>query len=90
MIDGVPAGVLDNISSVALVVLFALALGTGRVFTKRQYDEVVHDRNEWRTESRLKDAQIAEKDRQLSALSEVGRTIEHVMGSLQDQDRGNS
>lgn len=89
MFDGVPLSYLDSLSSVALVILFGIAVGRGWIVTAREHANTIHDRDEWRSESRLKDSQIAEKDRQLAALAEVGRTIEHVMGALQDQDRGN-
>lgn len=89
MLGDVPVTLLDNLGAVALVVLFGIAIGRGWIVTAREHANVIHDRNEWRTESRLKDAQLAEKDRQLAALSEVGRTIEQVMGALQEKDRGN-
>lgn len=76
---------LDGVGVVGLVLLFALALATGRLFTRRQYDEVVHDRDEWRAESRLKDAQLAEKDTQLGHLAEVGKTVEQLARGLQQE-----
>jgi hypothetical protein len=83
--DAIPPGLLDGLSTVGLVILFALGLATGRLFTRRQYDEVTHDRDEWRTESRLKDAQIAEKDVQLRHLAEVGKTVEQLARGLQQR-----
>lgn len=90
MLEGLPLGLLDGIGVVGAVLLFALGLGTGRLFTRRQYDDVQHDRNEWRTECRLKDQQIVEKDeqiatkdRQLSHLAEVGATMRHVLTAIQ-------
>lgn len=43
-----------------------------------------HDRDEWRAESRIKDTQIAEKDKQLSHMGEVGKTVESTMRALQE------
>lgn len=55
----------------------------------REIDRINHDRQEWRTESRLKDAQIAEqhsqaaeKDKQLSAVGEIGRTLDSVLTAI--------
>jgi hypothetical protein len=65
--------------------LFALAgwfVLTGRLVPGRFHREVVHDRNEWRAESRIKDAQIAEKDTQLRHMAEVGKTSEAVLLKL--------
>lgn len=50
---------------------------------ERELDRSEHDANEWRTEGRIKDAQIAEQARQLSHMGEVGRTMEQVLGALQ-------
>lgn len=54
---GIPVSVL---APSALCGLFVLFVFTGQLIPKRSHDEVVHDRNEWRTESRIKDQQIAE------------------------------
>jgi uncharacterized protein HemX len=88
VIEGLPIEALGNgIGAIGLVVLFALALGTGRLFIKRQYDEAIHDRDEWRAESRVKDAQIAEKDTQLRHMAEVGKNFDAIMRALQEAAR---
>jgi len=81
-IEGI--GVVDpsSVGVVGLCVLFVLALGRGWIVTRREANDIRHDRDEWRTESRLKDAQLAEKDKQLSHMGEVGRTVDRVMRSL--------
>ena len=85
--DGIPPGLLDGIGVVGGAVLMVIGFATGRVFTRRQYDEVVHDRDEWRAESRIKDQQIAEKDAQLRHLVEVGKTVEQLVRGLQQEFR---
>ena len=40
------------------------------------------DRDSWREESRVKDQMIAEKDKQLDALAEVGETQKSVLQAL--------
>jgi hypothetical protein len=54
----------------------------GRLIPRSTHDEVVHDRNEWRAESRIKDQQIAEKDTQLAHLRQVGETQIATWGKL--------
>lgn len=63
----------------------------------REVDRVDHDRQEWRTESRIKDAQLAEKDiqigerdKQLSAMESLGRTVESVMTAVRQIAGGDS
>lgn len=72
----------SSIGVVGLCVFFVISLGTGRLYTRRQYDEATHDRDEWRAESRLKDAQIAEKDEQLRHMVEVGRNVLAIMRAV--------
>ena len=43
-----------------------------------------HDTAEWRTEGRVKDAQIAEKDKQLQHMGEVGRLVAKWTEALQN------
>lgn len=92
--DYLPAGLLDGLGTVAVVLAGAWFLFTGRVVTRREVeqmqrnhdrelDDIAHDRDEWRAESRIKDQQIAEKDEQLGHLEEVGRTVAQVMSGVQ-------
>lgn len=78
-IDGVP--LLSLTPSVLLGVAVLLIL-TGRLVPRRTYDDLMHDRNEALTSSRIKDTQIAEKDRQIEHLIEVGRTVEAIMRAI--------
>lgn len=62
---------------------------TGRLVPRATLEDKAHEANEWRTEGRIKDQQIAalnqtisEKDRQLSHLGEVGRNILAVMEAI--------
>lgn len=83
-IAGIP---LATLTPSALLGICILAIITGRLVPRRTYDDKVHEANEWRTESRLKDAQIAEKDEQLGHLAEVGRTVEQLARGLQQEIR---
>lgn len=66
----------------ALVAVFVGLIFKGKIVPRQSLDDVIHDRNEWRAESRIKDAQIAEKDTQLRILAEIGETEKHVLGAL--------
>lgn len=64
-----------------IVVMFLIA--RGQLIPRRTHEDTIHDRDEWRAESRIKDAQLAEKDGQLRELSEVGRAVNAVMRAIQ-------
>lgn len=86
--ESIPPAILE-IGGVAglLVVLFWL-IATGRLVTRRELEKAEHDRDEWRTESRIKDQQIQVKDDQLDHLAEVGRTVDAVLRALKSGPPG--
>lgn len=77
-----PPGLLDGSGVVALGALFTWLVMTGRLVPRRTYEDKEHEAAEWRTESRIKDQQLAEKDTQLRELSEVARTVNTIMRAM--------
>lgn len=60
-----------------------------------EIDRIEHDRQEWRAESRIKDAQnvekdeqIREKDVQLRHMAELGRTLDSVLTAIRPLQGG--
>ena len=80
--EQIPWGMVGQDAGWAIVVGLVVAFFRGKVWTDAAYQEKVHEANEWRAESRIKDAQIAEKDRQLTHMAEVGRTVDAIMRSI--------
>lgn len=80
--DGIPPGLLEGIGITGLVVALFWMLSSGRLTTRNVADDIRHDRDEWRTESRIRDQELAEKNRQLDHLAEVGRTVDAIMRAL--------
>lgn len=70
-----------------LVAGFVTAMWRGKVVPRTSLDDALHDRDEWRAESRIKDQQLAEKDEQLSHLAEVGETQKAVLSALDKLNR---
>lgn len=77
--DGIP---YVGLSAPAIVGILVLFIATGRLVPRRTYDDKVHEAGEWRAEARIKDAQLAEKDKQLRHMAEVGETVKDIMRSL--------
>ena len=63
--------------------LFVWLVFTGRLVPRATLEDKIHEANEWRTEGRIKDQQLAEKDIQLRHMEEVGTTVNAVMRALQ-------
>jgi hypothetical protein len=61
---------------------FVVSMMRGKVIPRSALDDALHDRDEWRAESRIKDAQIATKDQQLHHLAEVGETQKALLTAL--------
>jgi hypothetical protein len=94
VIDGVGLPQVGLGSGWAAFLVVCLMFPLGRAYSRKQVEDLLaekdraiedtaHDRNEWRAESRIKDAQIAEKDGQLRHMGEVGRSVESILGALQ-------
>lgn len=83
MIEGVPVEALNGAGVVGIALLVAIAIARGWLVTAREVERIEHDRDEWRAESRLKDAQLAEKDKQLEHMGEVGRLQKAILGAVQ-------
>jgi hypothetical protein len=81
-VEALPAGFTEGIGVVGVVLLVFWLVWSGRLVTKRELDKAEHDRDEWRTESRIKDQQMQVKDDQLAHLAEVGRTVDAIMRAL--------
>lgn len=88
-IDGIGLPQVGLGSGWALVAVVVVLIYRGALVPRKTHDDVVHDRDEWRAESRIKDAQISEKDTQLSEkdtqlghLGEVGRNTLAIMQSI--------
>lgn len=81
--DGIPIGFIDGLGVVGVIVILGWMLASGRLYTRRQYDEAIHDRDEWRTESRIKDQQIAEKDTQIRHMSDGFGLLGSVTTAIQ-------
>ena len=58
------------------------AIVRGHLIPRGTHDDVIHDRDEWRAESRIKDAQIDEKDGQLRHMAEVGKLTEAILTAV--------
>jgi hypothetical protein len=80
--DGIP---YVTLSAPALVGIFVLLVATGRLVPRRTYDDKAHEAGEWRTEARIKDQQLMEKDKQLRHMSEVGETVKAIMRSMEEK-----
>lgn len=92
--SGVPWGQFSVATGgwlLAAVVVIAVVTSMirGKLVPRSSLDDAIHDRDEWRAESRIKDSQIALKDQQLATkdqqlahLSEVGETQKAVLAAL--------
>lgn len=88
MLDGIPWPAF-SVAAGGWVIAFACAFGLirGVLVARKTLEDVIHDRDQWRTESRIKDQQIAEKDLQLRYMGEVGEMQKQVLTSLQVMQR---
>lgn len=85
IIEAVPPALLNGISVVAVVLLVGWLVWTGRLVTRREADDIRHDRDEWRAEARLRDQTVADLMEQNSILlRDIGPAITSFMSALQN------
>ena len=76
MIEGIPVSLFDGIGVVGLCVLIVFGFTTGRLFGRRQYDEVAHDRDEWRAAHRISEqARLEEREQNQRLIDGFGATL---------------
>lgn len=78
-LDGVPLGVLTPSALLSIVVLMIL---TGRLIPRRTYDDMMHDRDEWRAAHRISETARVESVSQVDELLEHSRTTSGVLDAL--------
>lgn len=87
LVEGVPPELLGIGAGWLIVCIGIIALLRGNLVPRRTLDDAIHDRDEWRAEGRIKDAQIAELHIQVGHLAEVGKTVEQLARGLQQEIR---
>lgn len=83
----IPAGLLNGLGVVGVVVLMAWLVITGKLVPRNIYLDKVRESEEKGRALATKDEQLAEKDIQLTELAEVGRTVDAVMRAVQQNAR---
>ena len=94
--DAIPWDHIGVGSGWGFVGLFVWLVLTGRLIPRSEHtralDHAEHEAAEWRTEGRIKDQQLAEQAVHIRLLSEVGKTVDAIMRSIQrnarSSDRG--
>lgn len=87
MIDGLPLGTLGIGSGWALVAICVVFLMRGNIVPRRTYEDIVHDRNEWRTAHRISEAARLEGVEHQRAMAETAATMNQLMHELQERLR---
>ena len=70
------------VACIVLASLIVRAFIKGDLYGRPAMEREQHEANEWRTESRIKDQQLLEKDIQLRHMAEVGKTVDAIMRSI--------
>lgn len=82
MIEGIPVGALDGLGVVGVVLIVGWMLASGRLVTRREHDDLLHDRDEWRASHRISEAARAEAVGQVQELLEHAKTTDSFIRSL--------
>lgn len=78
-------GVLGIGSGWAIVAVFVIAIMRGNLVPRRTYDDILHDRDEWRAAQRISESARIESDLHRHVGVEAAQTFAALMGELQDR-----
>lgn len=87
MIDELGLPGFDTLAPSALAGLCVLFIFTGRLVPRRTHEDIVHDRNEWRTAHRISEAARIEGVEHQRAMAETATTMNQLMHELQERLR---
>lgn len=81
--EAIPPGLLEGVGIAGILVFLFWLIATGRLSTRREVDDLRHDRDQWRTESRIKDQTIADLTKQnADMLNAFGPTLTDFLEGL--------
>ena len=85
--DQTVAALLNGIGVVGVILVFGWMLATGRLFTRAQFDDVMHDRDEWRAAHRISETARQVGQDQVAELLEHARTTDAFIRALPHPER---
>lgn len=86
-IDSLGLPGFDTLAPSALAGLCVYLIMRGQLVPRRTHDDVVHDRNEWRTAHRISEAARLEGVEHQRAMAETATTMNQLMHELQERLR---
>ena len=83
MIDGLPLSVLTPVGALCLVLALPyLQIARGKLVPRSSLDDVIHDRDEWRTAHRISETARSVSADQVEELLEHARVTDAIIRSL--------
>ena len=76
---GIPLAVL---TAPALLLTAVWLVMSGRLIPRKTYEDLLRDRDDWREAHRISEAERVQQSQQISALLEVGHTVNEIMNAL--------
>ena len=81
--DTLPPGLLNGIGVVAVVLFVGWMIWTGRLVTRRELDDIAHDRDEWRAAHRISEtARVEEREHNAALVQDVARPVQEFLGAF--------
>jgi hypothetical protein len=77
----------DTLAPSALAGLCVFLILRGQLVPRRTHEDIVHDRNEWRTAHRISEAARLEGVEHQRAMAETAATMNQLMHELQERLR---
>jgi hypothetical protein len=78
--DQTVAAILNGVGVVGVVLLVGWLIWTGRLVTRREIDDIAHDRDEWRAAHRISEtARVEEREHNAALIEDVAKPIQEFL-----------
>lgn len=83
MNDQTLVGILNGGGVIGVVLIVAWMLWTGRLVTRREVDDIAHDRDEWRAAHRISEtARVEEREHNAALVTEVANPVREFLAAF--------
>lgn len=88
--DSIPAGLANGLGVVGVVLIFGggliRALMSGALVTRREVDDIAHDRDEWRAAHRISEtARVEEREHNAALIEDVAKPMQEFLRAFRQK-----
>jgi hypothetical protein len=88
--DAIPAGIVNGVGVVAVILIFGggliRAIQSGALVTRREADDIAHDRDEWRAAHRISEtARVEEREHNAALIEDIAKPMQEFLRAFRQK-----